>query len=129
MSVPDSIKREFFAWADRHVSQFIHANAVAFHFNLYEGHDSVHVQIDGTDSFNTENYWPGKRICSSGEDIFEVPFECAGANWRDWLQTLTALCTDYVSKGERSDVLRKSLGVGIGFVDGDMYVLWQSGLM
>jgi hypothetical protein len=102
------------------------AGAVAFQFNLYEGHGSVHVQLDGIDSFNVENDDSlGESIFSTGEDIFEVPFQDAGADWQEWLQSLMALCKEYVLEGERSDVLRGSRGVGIGFADGDLHVLWE----
>jgi hypothetical protein len=36
------------------------------------------------------------------------------------------LVSAYISSGTNSAVLRRSVGVGIGFVDGDMYVLWQA---
>jgi hypothetical protein len=79
----------------------------------------------GTDSFEGgEEYWPGRETFTTGEDIFEVPFESAGAEWPQWLESLKILVRAYIDSGSRSAVLRNSRGVGIGFVDGDMYVLW-----
>jgi len=126
MNVSHSIQQEFFAWADLVLAQPLPSQAVAFHFNLYEGTDSVHVQIAGNASFDPADYWPAEETFSTGENIFEVPFGVAGANWEEWLESLMELVSAYVSSGTNAAVLRRSLGVGIGFVDGDMYVLWQA---
>ena len=126
MGISELVKGQFFAWADEALAQPMPSNTVAYHFNLYEGTDSVHVQIMGTNSFEGgEQYWPGDRTFSTGENVYYVPFESAGAEWPEWLQSLKQLVSDYIASGRRSDVLRLSRGVGIGFVDGDMYVLWR----
>ena len=86
----------------------------------------MHVQLTGTDSFVTDpEYWPGQERFTSGENVFEVPFAVAGAAWPEWLESIKSLVSSYVSSGPRAAVLRESRGVGIGFVDGDMYVVWQ----
>src|SRR5882762_6672025 len=127
MAMAVSVKRKFFTWVDGALGQRIPKTTVAFHFNLYEGTDSVHVQLMGIESFDGgDEYWPGRKTFSTGEDIFEVPFESAGAKWPDWLEALKALVDEYIESGSRSDILRNSQGVGIGFVDGDMYLLWPT---
>lgn len=126
MGMSAFVKDEFFTWADEALGQPIPNGTVAFHFNLYEGSESVHVQIMGTDSFDGgEQYWPGNETFSTGEDVFYVPFANAGSEWPEWLESSKQLVSDYIASGARSEVLRRSRGVGIGFVDGDMYVLWQ----
>ena len=126
MARSGKVKAEFFAWADRLLNVEVPKGTVAFHFNLYEGIDSVHVQLAGTESFSTvPEYWPGGETFSSGDDVFHVPFEVAGTNWQEWLEALRRLASSYIATGKNSGVLRSSQGVGIGFVDGDMYVLWQ----
>lgn len=127
-----TVIREFFVWADQSLSQPIPQATVAFHFNLYEGETSVHVQLIGTDSFfpgedPERDYWPGAETFTTGEEIFEIPFSVAGSNWQEWLNTSKKMVAQYIAKGAKSNVLRRSQGVGIGFVDGDMYVLWNTG--
>ncbi|SDD46344.1 hypothetical protein [Aquimonas voraii] len=124
------VTKELFAWADRHLSQPIPPATAAFHINLYEGEESVHVQIIGTESFTSgENpetdYWPGAETFTTGEDVFEIPFAVAGSDWKEWLKTGTEMINSYIANGAQSRVLRCAKGVGLGFVDGDMYVLWQ----
>ena len=126
----NSIQNSLFSWIDSALSQAIPAETVAFHFNLYEGIDSVHVQLTGTKTFDPgENpltdYWPGPEVFSTGENIFEVPLTVAGADWQEWLKTLMDMVTTYLAQGAKSSILRDSSGVGIGFVDGDMHLLWQ----
>ncbi|SDQ84216.1 hypothetical protein [Pseudoxanthomonas sp. CF125] len=131
MTLPRSlISAGFFSWLDSALSQPIPARTEAFHFNLYEGADSVHVQLVGTEAFlpganPSTDYWPSAETFSTGEDIFEVPFTVAGPDWRAWLKTLIDLVNSYIADGSKSGILRSRMGVGIGFVDGDMHVLWH----
>jgi hypothetical protein len=124
-----SVSQAFFAWADHALSNEIPTSTVAFHFNLYEGTDSVHVQLMGTDSFTPgkeqKDYWPGAETFSTGEEAFEIPFTVAGSNWREWLKTSKEILLAYIENGSKSNVLKRTKGVSAGFVDGDMYVLWQ----
>ena len=120
--------KQLFSWLDRCLVRDIPPNTVAFHFNLYEDLESVHVQLVGTDSFDEEPaYWPGNETFTTGEDVFAVPFNVAGATWQDWLVSITALLSQYLAQRQMAYVLKRSRGVGIGFVDGDMYVLWSRG--
>jgi hypothetical protein len=125
-----NIKAQFFAWMDAMLSQHIPERTEGFHFNLYEGADSVHVQLIGTEEFEpgenpSTDYWPAAETFSTGENIFEVLFSVAGPDWKAWLNTVTALVNGYIADGAHASVLRERKGVGLGFVDGDMYVLWR----
>ena len=126
-----SVKQEFFLWVDDALSQKISQRVVAFHFNLYEGHHSVHVQLIGTNSFTpgeipARDYWPGEEEFTTGENIFEIPFSIAGSDWQAWLTASRGFVDSYITSGNESSKLLGSSGVGIGFVGGDMHVLWQS---
>jgi hypothetical protein len=125
-----AVEVEFFSWMDEALSRPLPTNTEAFHFNLYEGEDSVHVQLVGTEAFNpgknpSTDYWPATETFSTGQDIFEVPFAVAGSDWREWLRSMIDLIHSYLARGSRSALLRSTQGVGVGFVDGDMHVLWR----
>jgi hypothetical protein len=125
-----AVSANLFAWIDEALSKALPERTVAFHFNLYEGVDSVHVQLIGTDAFAVgetpeRDYWPSSETFTTGEDIFEIPFDVAGPDWRQWLVTSMDMLRSYMATGDKSDVFRVSKGVGVGFVDGDMHVLWQ----
>jgi hypothetical protein len=128
-----SVSRDLFAWIDAALSTELPERTAAFHFNLYEGTNSVHVQLIGADSFPPgevpqRDYWPASETFTTGEQVFEIPFDVAGSDWKQWLATCMDMLRSYIATGGRSDVLRSSLGVGVGFVDGDMHVLWQPGV-
>lgn len=125
-----AVRSDLFSWLDKVLSQPLPVRTEAFHINLYEGTDSVHVQLVGTEAFvpgvnPSSDYWPSDETFSTGEDIFEVPFDVAGVDWPQWLNNSIDLFHAYLASGRRSDVLRSSRGVGIGFVDGDMHIIWQ----
>ena len=82
-----AVNNGLFAWIDAALSKELPARTVASHFNLYEGATSVHVQLTGTDSFvpgevPERDFWPGSETFSTGEEVFEIPFEVAGSDWR-----------------------------------------------
>ena len=124
------VQENLFRWFDEALSNPLPDSVIAFHVNLYEGMNSVHVQLVGTTSFSSgedpeRDYWPGDESFSTGEDIFEIPFTVAGANWLEWLNTSKEMIRSYVDHGEQAERIRVSDGIGIGFVDGDMTILWQ----
>lgn len=130
MPSTSDIRNSLFAWVDAALSGKLPEGTAAFHFYLYEDRDSVHVQLIGTDSFTPGDvpevdYWPGNETFTTGEQVFEIPFEVAGSDWKEWLATSMDMLRSYIATGQMSHVLRSSLGVGIGFVDGDMHVLWR----
>jgi hypothetical protein len=126
MAISNAVESDFYDWADDALARKIPATTIAFHFNLYQGTESVHVQIMGTEFFSEEGeYWPGEENFSTGENIFHVPFADAGAEWPEWLESVKQLVIGYIESGKMAAVLRRSQGVGIGFVDGDMEVIWR----
>jgi hypothetical protein len=125
-------RARFFTWLDAVLASPIPERTEGFHFNLYEGEDAVHIQLVGTEAFHpgedpSTEYWPAAETFSTGENVFEVPFTVGGADWRAWLKCVRELVESYIAEGTQSKVIRGRKGVGLGFVDGDMYVVWQRG--
>lgn len=105
------------------------ASTVAFHVNLYEAEDSVLMELMGASSFSPganpqTDYWPGDATFYTDKNRFEIPFEVAGAIWPEWLSTSKDMVRAYLREGKNAARLRGSQGLGIGFVDGDMDLLW-----
>jgi hypothetical protein len=125
MPIPAILEQEFSAWVTAALDQPIPLDTIAFHFNLYEGLDSVHVQLIGARSFSVgDQQWPCDETFTTGEDIFEVPYQFVGAEWPEWLESMKTVVQAYLASGTKSARLRASHGIGIGFVDGDVHVLW-----
>jgi hypothetical protein len=126
------VQENLFRWFDEALSNPLPDSIIAFHVNLYEGMSSIHVQLVGTTSFSPgkdpeRDYWPGEEAFSTREDIFEIPFSVAGTDWREWLATSKEMIRSYIDQGVQAERIRSSHGLGIGFVDGDMAILWQKG--
>jgi hypothetical protein len=99
---------------------------LSFHFNLYEGEGSFHVQLIGSRRFSLDDPdWPCDETFSSDEDIFELPQSIVGTAWEMGLEAAKAAVLDYMVNGAKASVLRASSGIGVGFVDGDVEILWQ----
>lgn len=47
------------------------------------------------------------------------------ANWEEILQEVTNKIKRYIEMGKYSERLKSYKGVGVGFVDGDMIILYQ----
>jgi hypothetical protein len=128
MRITPKLQRAFHSWADKALARPIPKGTVAFHFNLYEGEDSFHVQLIGSGEFSRDDPdWPCDETFTTGEDIFELPYSVVGTEWEGCLEIAKAAVVEYIAAGGKATVLRASKGVGIGFVDGDVEVVWDAG--
>ena len=126
MADPSLNFTSFSAWLDSALSVSIPANVVGFRFNLYEHEDSYQIQIVGVDRFERGN------AIGESDPIFFTPEEFlfpitklpGDEDWRRGLDEAIAYINCYLASCEKADTLRASQGVGCGFVDGDLHVLW-----
>ena len=115
----------FAAWLDAALSARIPAEVRAFNFNLYEGVQRTwDVELIGTAFYDPTNPdWACDPIYEYPE-LFFMPVDTAGYRWEQALATAIELITMYLRGGEHRDVLRNAVAVAVGFVDGDLTVLW-----
>ncbi len=102
----------------------------AFNFNLYEeAGDCVYgVQIIASDRFDADDDgdWACYEIWSSEEDIF-----CVSAadeddkGWQAFQKFITEVICDYLVNGKYKDILLDSQGIGVGFVDGEIDIIFK----
>lgn len=127
MTFTPSLQRAFDTWVDGALTRKIPKQTVAFHFNLYESIGEFHVQLIGAEEFSRDDPgWPCAETFSTGEDIFAVPHAVVGAQWEACLEAAEAAVRRYMETGSKAAVLRASRGVGVGFVDGDVEVVWAA---
>ena len=123
------MKRRFFTWVDEALSAQLPPSIQAFNFNLYEGHKRKewHVQIGGAKSFSVEDDdWACDEVFTTGENIFVVKSKDAGKEWEEALKCFLALAKAYLEEGQHAALLKSKRGVGMGFVDGDLHLLYVS---
>ena len=125
------IYSEFADWLDNLLeNNDMPENIQAFNFNLYEESEDEYiygVQIIASDRFDADDGdWACYEIWSSEEDIF-----CVSAadeddkGWQQFLKFMTEIVCDYLENGKHKDILFNSKGIGIGFVDGEIDIIYK----
>lgn len=99
---------------------------MAFGFNLYDdGDDNWSMELVGTSEFDLDDEdWLCNEVTDF--DTRDDPFQwCKKAEWEEILNDVTCLLKRYLDGGKHADVLKAKSGVGVGFVDGDVMILWS----
>ena len=115
----------FSSWADRVLEEHASTPVVAYNFNLYEHDQEFAVQLVGTSVFDvSDDHWACHEIFSSGEELFSLPHTVVGDQWQSGLEAAKYLVHTYLKQGKEAAFLKASLGVGVGFVDGDISLVY-----
>lgn len=98
----------------------------AIGFNLYEdGGGLWSMEIVGTEWFDLDDEdWLCDEVTTfdTRDNPFEITKDCG---WEEILEEFKSALREYLQKGKYADVLKKYDGVGVGFVDGDVEVLFS----
>jgi len=117
---------EFNCWTDRILLEHSELAVAAYNFNLYELEEAFVIQLIGSKSFDgSDSDWACDEAFSSGEDLFELPHSIVSGDWQEGLRRATALVNRYLETGKQARRLKVSQAVGIGFVDGDLELLYS----
>ncbi|MDE5621249.1 MAG: hypothetical protein K2O29_08375 [Ruminococcus sp.] len=126
------IYSEFADWLDNLLeNNDMPENTQAFNFNLYEESEDEYiygVQIIASDRFDADDGdWACYEIWSSEEDIFCVSTSDEDdKGWQQFLKFMTEIVCDYLENGKHKDILFNSKGIGIGFVDGEIDIIYKA---
>lgn len=111
-------------------------SAVAFNFNLYEdrseetGEKMYGMQLIAADRFDPDDEdggWACYEAWTSEEDMFYLDFSDEGdVDEKRLMEVFTELCSEYLENGKYKDILLGSQGVGVGFVDGDIDLIYKA---
>ena len=115
----------FVSWLDEILNNTLPENTKAIIFNLYEEEkpNTYGIQFVATKSFNlNDDDWACDEIFSSGENMY---FYTNKNNWEDTLKEMESNIKVYLDKGNYSSVLKKYEGIGLGFVDGDLIIVYN----
>ena len=104
----------------------IPAEIVAFCFNLYEESDgSWAMELVGTERFDLEDEdWACNEATDFGsrENLYNWALEC---EWDESLEYMVNELKQYLSGGKYAELLKSKTGVGVGFVDGNIEILYS----
>ena len=127
------IYEEFSHWLDSLLeNNDMPENTAAFNFNLYEEseEDSVcGIQLIAADRFDPENGddWACCEAWSSEEDSFCVSTaDEDDRSWQGAQELITEMISEYLENGKYGNILTAATAVGVGFVDGDIDIIYRN---
>ncbi len=122
----------FAAWLDESLAEPIPANVVAFSFNLFQPafveNVKFGIELIGAGIFDEKDPdWPCDEVWEPSARGINIPVEFSGEDWEACLSKMTRLLLQQLKSNTRAGRrLVDSSGIGIGFVDGDLQVIWKS---
>ena len=118
----------FAAWLDAALGAGpLPEEIVAFNFNLYESSEDAEpplfdVQLIGAPSYDADDPdWACDEIYSTGENLFTLSAE----DWEACLADVIGLVEQYLSDGQYADLFHAKQALTVGFVDGDLEVVFE----
>lgn len=119
-----SFQADFNAWLDAVLARTIPGTVVAFCFNLSE---PWRLELVGAGSFSAEDDdWACDEVFTSRGNDLDLPEKEVGCTWEEVLASAKTLLVAYLGRNSPgSAVLKSRNAVAVGFVDGELEVLWQ----
>lgn len=117
-------------WLDVVLETDIPAEVVAFGFNLYEDEPYYwSMELIGASEFDVDDEdW----LCNEATDFDtrENPLRWhRETGWEEILNDIVYALKEYLKKGKYADILKAKSGVGVGFVDGNIEILYARGML
>lgn len=115
---------DFEDWLNKILDENAHIEGVAINFNLYEEEDmNWSIQLVSVSEFNEDDFdWCCEEIFTSGEDLFSWQ---QNAEWEEILDISCDMIHKYLMNGKYSEELKKYRAVSVGFVDGDLEIIYK----
>lgn len=126
-----NFEQQFATWLNDGFAGDIPDKVRAFSFNLYEpaciADVKFGVEVIGAGSFDEEDPdWPCDEVWEPQPRGIPIPLAYSGDTWEQCLRRVKALVVQTLGGQSRAvQQLKSSQGVGIGFVDGDLEVIWK----
>ena len=113
----------FEKWLDDTLSQELPVDLKAFCFNFYDDGDNTwSVELVGCDSFDKDNAdWACDEIFDNRDEPFAWEDDC-GTD--EILRKIRAFIARYLLEGKHAAALTAYDGLAMGFVDGDLELLY-----
>ena len=118
---------EIESWIDNVLNTEIPENVKGYIFNLYDdGDDNWSMEIVATSRFDENDPdWGCDEITDFGTRDEPFAWE-EPTGWEDIQQKCSDALAEYLAAGDFADVLKKAEGVGVGFVVGDLEILYTN---
>jgi len=116
--------QDFERWLNRILEQKLPQKAVAINFNIYEEEDfNWSIQMVACGSYTEGNDdWAADEVFSTEEDLYVWKQE---TDWEEICDVSEEMIGQYLLDGKYADKLKKFTAVGVGFVDGDLEIVYR----
>lgn len=113
----------FYNWLENALKK-LPSNIEAINFNLYEDNDNKwSIELVGTSTFDENN---SDWACNEVYTTREKPYILAKkGNWKTIENLFTSFLLNYLERGKYAHILKECRGIGIGFVDGDVSIIYK----
>lgn len=117
--------KKFSEWLDRICQNNVFPQtAVALCFNIYDDGEYYGIQLIGSESFDVDNSdWACDEVFSTGEDLCLIKKSSETEDFKVAEKCITEFVKQYLCDGKFSAKLKCYKAIGIGFVDGDLFVV------
>ena len=117
-------KTMFFEWLDAVLKVELPSEVKAINFNLYEDAENIwSVELVGTSEFDEkDDDWACCEVFSTRENPFAIEQE---GDWQVVEEIFGEWISDYIANGKLSEKMKQYEAVGMGFVDGDLTILFK----
>lgn len=115
----------FFGWLDAVLAGGLPAGIKAINFNLYDdGGGKWSVELVGTSAFDeSSSDWACREVYATRTNPYVLTKD---GDWKAIEALFASLLQKYLAGGKYSDVLKQYSAVGMGFVDGDLHILYKN---
>jgi len=128
----DEFEEIFKNWLEESLKSDIPENVEAFSFNLDEsapldGYE-FGIELIGAERFDADDEdWACDEIWEPTKRRIFIPVSYSGESWEECLHTMKELAIKFLqTDSPAAKKLKSKKGVGIGFVDGNLELIWQS---
>ena len=113
----------FYNWLENALKK-LPSDVEAINFNLYEDNgDKWSVELVGTSTFDENNSdWACNEVYTTRENPYVLTKK---SDWKAIENLFTTFLLNYLERGKYAHILKECRGIGIGFVDGDLSILYK----
>jgi len=124
-----TFEEDFKTWLMDSVSTAIPASVRAFSFNLCELDDDFSpfgVELIGSIRFDIEDSdWACDEVWAATPRMLEIPIAFSSRSWEACLAGVKRLVVAAIDEDGAGEVFKAREGVAVGFVDGDLDLVWH----
>jgi hypothetical protein len=125
-----SFENEFKIWLLKGLREPIASEVEAFCFNLVEYAETSEykfgIELIGASDFDEDSFdWACDEVWEPTTRSIVIPKNFSGSRWQECLTNTKTLVQNCLDTLQEASILKSKQGVGIGFVDGDLEVVWQ----